>query len=184
MKALIFALAFIPSLFAAEFSNTWTEKFEKKVIMSCFQENDFSCEDTCGNKESCEFSESICRDCVGSSVSLTYIFKYMGLNLRSNGNRVSQYEIMDLIQSGDFVSLNAKSIYNHVDRFNSMSLRRKFRSLCENGAREPLVLFEKDSRSQKIGKVRYVVCNEDYLEMEDNPEVILEGEELPAGGLF
>lgn len=184
MKVIILTLLFLPSLYAAEFTNTWTEYYEKKVVMNCPHEDDFSCENFCGQKQHCEIKENICRDCIGSSIAMTYIFKYMGLNLKNNGQKVSIYEFLDLLSSGDFVSLNAKSIYNHVDRFNSLSLRRKFQSLCNNGAREPLVLFEKDARGQRISNVRYVACDEDIFQMEDNPEIILEREESPSSELY
>lgn len=173
MKVLALLFFLGTNLYAAEFSNSWSDTFEKTVTMSCFEE-DTTCEEFCGDKETCEVKEKVCRDCIGTSVTMTYIFNYMGLNLVNTGKEISTYEITDLLESGLFVTLTSKSIYNHVDSHNSLRLRRKFRSLCENRARMPVVFFDSDPVTKKIGKVRFVACDDEFYEMADDPDIVIE----------
>lgn len=172
MKVLLTLLIMINTAGAASFSSSWNKKFEKIVKMSCL-EDDSTCERYCNNKTECLIPENVCHNCIGTSVSITYIFSYLGLNLMNSEEKVSIYEMTGLLKSGRFVSLTAKSIYNHVYSYNSISLRRKFRSLCSNGARNPIVFFDSNSGSKTIGKVRFVSCDEEIFLMEDNPEIII-----------
>ena len=163
MKKLII-LIFIFSLnlaSAAKIDNRWNAFFNKEVTVTCEYSHEYAqCEEICGDKYYCVIPEQTCRNCLGTSPYMTHIFKEMG-KVYVSRDLVTDYELIDLLRSGNFVSINSKSIYNQVTKWNSNSLRHKFQSLCQGIKDEnPLVFFEMDEISLKLGQVKFVECRE------------------------
>jgi hypothetical protein len=154
---------------AISYEPQWSESFEKTVKMSC-QEGEFQCEDLCG-ESTCVVKEKVCRNCIGSNILITHIFRDMGRSYISTANEVSYYEVLELLQSGNFASFTSKSVYNIVERYDSMALRQKFQSLCPNGTKYPVVLFKTKEISRILDQVQYVLCGDMAFEMSDEAEI-------------
>jgi hypothetical protein len=177
MKTICMRLFIIISTFltaqvmAFEFKVDWNEKYQKVVELSC-NEDITLCREICEDEKSCEFREKACRNCIGSTIQMTYIFSEMGRSFINTGVEAKVDDILDLIQTKKFVTLTSRSIYNHVDRFNGMELQNQFRSLCSNEVKYPVVFFSKE-RNGRIGSVKYVSCGNQVFEMSQNSEVLV-----------
>lgn len=177
MKLLLVISLLVTSSFALDFKTDWNEAFEKSIVMTC-SVDDSKCREICSNETQCVFTEEVCRNCIGTSIYTTHLFKTMGQVYRNNGVEVTTDHIISLLSSGEFASISAKSIYNHVDKFNSKSLRIRFQSLCSNGAQEPIVILSMNKKTKMLGDVQYVLCQNQSFEMENNPDVVMRSESL------
>jgi hypothetical protein len=165
----------VNSAFALDISTLWDKKYRKKLTLSCSRGEAHYCETLCEASKLCVIEEKVCRNCIGTSIYLTHIFKEMGRGYRNSGEREGLDAVIDMLQTGKFVTLTSKSIYNHVTRYNDRKLRAKFQSLCPNGAEYPMVFFDR-KRTGKIGEVRYVACATNgkiqVYAMSTDPEVV------------
>lgn len=159
----LFLLISANSAFAISYEPVWTEDYKKNVIMTC-SEDEFQCEDLCG-KSSCIIKEKVCRNCIGSNIRITHIFRDMGRSFTNTGNEVSYYEVLETLGSQHFATFTSKSIYNIVERYDSTKLRLKFQSLCPNEVKYPVVVFSTKKVSRILDKVKFVVCGEKAFEM-------------------
>lgn len=165
-RLLVFTiLIFSTNSMAINYESVWTEDFRKNVIMSCSEE-EFQCEDLCGQK-TCEIKEKVCRNCIGSDVYVTHIFRDMGRSFRNLGNEVSYYEVLERLSEGKFATFTSRSIYNQIERFDSVGLRKKFQSLCSNETEYPVVVFKIAEVSRKLEEVQFVICGNQAFEMTD-----------------
>ncbi|MFT6604635.1 MAG: hypothetical protein ACJARO_002158, partial [Bacteriovoracaceae bacterium] len=150
----LFLLISANSAFAISYESIWTEDYKKNVIMTC-SEDEFQCEDLCG-KSSCVIKEKVCRNCIGSNIRITHIFRDMGRSFTNTGNEVSYYEVLEILGSGHFATFTSKSIYNIVERYDSAKLRKKFQSLCPNEINYPIVIFSTKKVSRILDEVKFV----------------------------
>lgn len=178
MMKLLVIFSFICSTqsMSAEWTHFWNDSYQKVVKAEC-SENDDLCLRACGEEKSCEFEEGICRDCIGTSLYMTSLFNGMGKIYRST-DTVRSSELLDLIETGDFITLSSKSIYNHVEAFNSKKLKARFQSLCSDGTKYPLVFIAAESGSRLPGEVLYVTCGNHVLKMEQDPEILKDSIDL------
>ncbi|WP_417336597.1 hypothetical protein [Halobacteriovorax marinus] len=174
--SLFLSLFFVFNINAAVVENGWNDSYEKELNFYC-SEGDYLCFDICGKFEQCKVPEETCHNCIGTSIHLTYIFNYMGKAYTNTGVEANPSSVRDLIRSRRFVSFSSRSIYNHVDSFNSPTLRRNFRSLCSDGTRYPIVVFEKSRVTKKVTDVRFVFCESGTYEMEFSSDVIVNFED-------
>mgnify|MGYP000247618367 FL=1 len=171
---LILALTLISQItFGYSVESGWNDSYQKELSFYC-AEGDTLCHDLCENDSVCKVKEETCHNCIGTSITLTYIFNYMGKAYTNTGVEANEADILSKVETKSFVTLSSKSIYNHVDSFNSMSLRKNFRSLCTDGTMYPIVFFDKNVRTQKIGDVQFVFCNSGVYEMEFGADIIFE----------
>ena len=125
----------------------------------------------CGEEKMCEFKEGICRDCIGTSLYMTSLFNGMGSIYRST-EFVRSSELLDLIERGDFITLSSRSIYNHVESFDSDKLKARFQVLCRDGSEYPLVFIAAERGSRLPGDVLYVTCGNEVYKMEQKPSIL------------
>jgi len=175
MISILFLCLISISSHAVSLSNSWVDKdgFKKQVTFSC-SELDNECRNFCGNSKTCSYYEKPCRNCLGTNLKMSYIFTEMGRAYRNDGVSYRWDNIYDLVRRGGFVSLNAKSIYNHITRFNSLSMKRRFSALCEGaGSRvQPTVIFT----TNEIGEVdqpKYVACGNKVYGLVHDPLILL-----------
>lgn len=161
MKFLIISLFLNLSTFAFQVETIWTEKAEKKLSLTC--ESDEQCVRFCKDQEACTVTEDVCKNCVGTSLAMTFAFKEMGRTLVAS-DKLDDYAFFDLLKGNSFVSITSRSIYNLVERFDSSSLRQKFRSLCADDTRYPVVFFGKTAGGE-LGRVQAVWCESGFYEM-------------------
>ena len=136
---LLFVVLCFP-LQALTIETAWTEASEKELHLYCGE--DETCRQFCAG-DTCTIAEPVCKNCVGTSVTMTYIFKEMG-RVYTTGERLDDYFLYDLFNLQNFVSLTSRSVYNLTMTFNSSALRRQFRSLCDDGTAYPVVFFDKN----------------------------------------
>jgi hypothetical protein len=162
------------SALALELKTDWTAKFQKEVTLSCSESESYRCEEICNNKKECHFKEKTCRDCIGTTTLMTFIFREMGRNYTSNHIEVDWTHVVETLEHGKFATLTSKSIYNQIDRFDSRSLREKFQSLCPTLVEYPVAFFNVEASSGRISTPDFVVCGSNVYSLELNPEVTVE----------
>ncbi len=171
MRLLILLFFVSMPSFALQLETVWTERAEKNLSLTC--EGEETCVRYCQEKESCTVVEKVCKNCVGTSLAMTFAFNEMGRSLVAS-EKLDDYALFDLLEKNSFVSLTSRSVYNLVERFDSSSLKTKFRSLCEDGTRYPVVFFGKTA-SGEMGRVQAVWCESGFYEM-------LQLDQLPTDG--
>lgn len=157
-------LVFNSHSFAFQVTPNWNAKFEKEITIECSEPA--QCLEICDEEKSCTVKEETCTNCLGSDVFLTFIFNEMGRVIQNNQSEILATEVIDLIKSGFFTTINSKSVYNHVDSYNSLSLRRKFRSLCSDSTQYPLVFISQDNRNRKLDEILFVQCDNGFYQLE------------------
>lgn len=158
------------SSYALEIQTNWSESSEKSLSLNCGDNS--ACEQFCDGP-TCEVAEKVCKNCVSTSIAMTFAFKEMGRALVATQG-LDPYALFDLLESGNFVSLTSRSIYNLVERFNSSALRQRFRSLCTDGTAYPHAFFEV-SASGSLGAPRMVWCESGIYGLERLSELPVEG---------
>lgn len=153
-------------------SEYWGEDNSPKLKFSC-DKNDGLCNQLCNKENNCEIQQVICRDCIGTSILMTNIFEEMGTRYRSTSEDVSNYEFIDFIKLGMYVTFSSKSIYNQTDSYDSENLKAKFLSLCPLKTQTSLVFFSLKNASKVLDEVKYVICDNSIFRMSDNPDIIL-----------
>lgn len=155
--------------FAIQVEEIWSADYNPQLKVQCFDGEETLCRDLCKSDLSsneCIVDQKVCRDCVGTSLLVTNIFEGMGVRYRNRGDEVSSYELIDLLTSKNFVTFTSKSVYNHVDAYNSLTLQKKFQSLCPAETKStPVVFFDLKPKSNILNKVRYVACDEKIFTM-------------------
>lgn len=138
----------------------WNPFFEKEVSFNC-SEGDYFCQDYCGKSSQCIVKENFCRNCIGSDTYLTYIFNYVGKTIVRSDIEVTDYELLDFVKKGNFSTISAKSIYNHVERFDGSLIKRKFQALCAPYQDEyPLIVYNVEKTSHLLKRPEFIVCND------------------------
>lgn len=154
---------------AAVFYNEWTYDFEKKLNVACFEQDGDFCHRLCGDFEDCQIDEPVCENCVANNLLMTKIFFDMGREYVNKYEFAYNDELLELLQSGEFVSLDSRSVYNLVTGHDSARVQEGFQSLCYNGVGYPLVLFS--TKRNRIDKVKFVSCGVDTFHMSDEPNI-------------
>jgi hypothetical protein len=132
----------------------WNYKFEKETVLTCNNE-DILCQDIC-HKDKCVKKETICRDCIGSSIYLTHFFTQLGKSIVKS-DEVMVEDLRDLILDESYATIDAKSIYNHV--LYDFEIRSKLQSLCLPIVDEtPVVVLKTNKVSMLIQKALFVIC--------------------------
>ena len=171
-KIILFILLISQQSFSMSVEHFWNEDFDKKVTLTCTEDED-ACRNFCGRDLDCSYTETVCRNCLGSSLQMSYIFTEMGRLYRNTGVKMSYDRLYDLLRSKRYVSLSSKSIYNQVTSFNALSVKRRFRSLCD-GAREPIAFFHTEGNG-KVGEPAFVACDNEVFELIHDPSGVVHG---------
>lgn len=174
---------FLSSSMAVTLESNWNDSYQKELSFYC-SEGDTLCMDLCNDSKVCKVPEQTCHNCIGTDITITYIFNYMGKAYTNTGVDALGGDIIDLLKSGEFVTFSSRSIYNHVDSYNSLSLRKNFRKLCSDGTMYPVVMFNKDIKSKKVSDVRFVFCESGAYEMRFSNDLILNLEEDKINSLY
>jgi hypothetical protein len=136
----------------------WNPLFTREVKIEC-SEGEYACDDLCNNQTLCKVTETSCRYCIGNSVFLTYFFEYIGRSVLNKGQLVDPLDFIKFLPEGNFITINSKSIYNHVYRYEDPILNEKLDQLCISiGGKDPLVFLKKNPISLRIEKIQYVSC--------------------------
>ena len=154
---IIFFLLISSNVYGVEIESRWNDFFQKEITTTCSEDHGF-CEEVCGDKYFCVIKEKPCRNCMGTSVQMHHIFQNIG-RIYVSREEVTNYELRDLLSSKNFSTITSKSVFNNVSRFNNFSLRGKFMSLCPGlKVKYPIVFFDVNETSKRLGDVRYVAC--------------------------
>lgn len=159
------------SAFALQVEEIWSSDYRPQLKVLCTSGEEQMCSELCKSEQAvneCIIDQKVCRDCVGTSLLVTNIFEGMGVRYRNRGDEVTSYELIDLLKSKNFVSFTSKSVYNHVDSYDSLTLQKKFLSLCPAGTMStPVVFFDLKAKTNILNKVRYVACDDKIFTMSD-----------------
>ncbi len=165
MRVFFFLLCsfIVVNSFALNLSTEWTMESRKMIHVSC-EEDETVCQNFCQGHMACMTEEKVCKNCVGTSIAMTYAFQEMGRSIVA-GDQLDPYFLFDFLSQKNYVTLTSRSVYNLVDSFDSMSLRRKFRSLCQDGTRYPMVFFNK-TEGGEFGRAQAIWCDSGVFQAE------------------
>lgn len=152
------------------FEEFWNADLRPFLSLTCSGENTKYCSMVCtlDDQSNCSIPMPVCRDCIGTSLLVTNIFEGMGIRYRNSGRIVELSEFFTFLQKSQFVTFSSKSVYNHVDSYDSPVLRNRFKSLCSEETEYPIVFFEINPKGSRLGKVRYLTCGNQVYEMSDD----------------
>ena len=161
MKILTLLFIFYPFFsFGLEVESGWSPFLKKEVTITC-QEDESLCDLLCQDQRECKVSEKVCRNCIGTDIYITHVFLNMGRLIVPVEEEVSPYELIDFLSKKQFATLTSKSIYNHVLKFNSKKLKRKFQKMClPYQVDYPIVFFEVQKISRLLGRPKYIICDD------------------------
>jgi len=161
------------------FFELWTEDYKPYLSVQCDLRNQSDCERLCrlDDNFSCQLPMKVCRDCIGTSLLVTDIFEGMGVRYKNTGKEIRLDEFVDFLRLGQFVTFSAKSVYNHVDNYDSLNLQMRFNGLCPFEPRNPaIVFFDLRPKSNVLNKVRYLACDGNIFEMDDKALIDNDGQ--------
>ena len=161
---ILFALFSQAALAMTKLDAAWTQDYQYELAFSCERSDEALCQGICQNEAECRVTENFCHNCAGTDLYLRSLFSEMGTTYKSTGQQVSFEEFARFVKSGNFITINSKSIYNFVDSYDSLGIRMRFQTLCGFNDNYPLVFLETDA-SRFPGKVRYVVCQSGNFEI-------------------
>lgn len=159
MKVVFLFLFFINVAGAAvKIDVRWTENFRKELVVSC-DLREGACRSLCQKDSSCVFPESACRDCIGTGLRMSHLIEELGNTIQNDGQYADLNRVLDLVVSGNFVSLIPNDPYNVIDGVNSLRGLRKFEALCPVGSKKQILLLSVDPDTRKPGAPEFVVCD-------------------------
>jgi hypothetical protein len=151
---------------------TWSDRFQKELHVSCNDHGDF-CDSLCGAYSSCIIEEKSCRNCIGTGLQIHHILTELARSVRYQLEPVSKGTILQFIGEGNFATVSAKEVYNVIDGYGSLSVLKRFESLCSGETLYQLVFLELQERTRKVIGQKYVYCQyEDesiFLEFKHRP---------------
>ncbi len=158
------------------FEEYWSVELEPFLNINCQGDYKSFCQKVCNVEadKSCSIPMPVCRDCIGTSLLITNIFESMGIRYRNSGNHISNEVFSEYLSRKQFVTFSSKSVYNHVDSYDSQNLRNRFKSLCTEEIESPIVFFDINPKGNRLGKVRFLACGSTIYEMTD--EALIDGE--------
>jgi hypothetical protein len=175
LKTLILLFLFMSSLcHAQKIDLFWNESFRKELHLTC-SASDLLCEKVCSSSSACYLQEGPCRSCVGTSLQMHHIFSEIG---RSIGRReaIRPDDLAAFFLKGNFVSFSAQDVFNIIDAHNSISLFKKFESLCPEESLNQILFFNADPITRRPTKAEFIYCeyedHETYFKVED--KILLE----------
>ncbi|MCK6596528.1 MAG: hypothetical protein L6Q33_15140, partial [Bacteriovoracaceae bacterium] len=152
------------------FYEIWSEDYKPFLKIQCSERDSEICSKVCelDFTGTCQVPMKVCRDCIGTSLLVTDIFEGMGVRYKNIGKEIRFDEFIDFLRANQFVTFSAKSVYNHVDNYDSLNLQMRFNGLCPFEPKNPaVVFFDLRPKSNVLNKVRYVACDQSIFEMDD-----------------
>lgn len=160
-----------------KFDVRWTDKFRKELVMQCLQ-RDNTCLSTCQKLNECVFPEGICRDCIGTSVRFSRMIDELGNLIQNDGSYAPLNRVLDLVTSGNFVTLVPNDPYNVIDGVNAVRAIKKFEDLCPVGSQKQILFLSVDRDSRKIERPEVVICDfygrSYFYGITSDPEVLID----------
>lgn len=161
------------------FYEIWSEDYKPFLKIQCSERDTEICSNVCELDLSgtCYIPMKVCRDCIGTSLLVTDIFEGMGVRYKNTGKEIRFDEFVTFLRTGQFVTFSAKSVYNHVDNYDSLNLQMRFNGLCPFEPKNPaIVFFDLRPKSNVLNKVRYVACDQSVFEMDDKALIDNDGQ--------
>lgn len=176
MNKKIFILSFVSLIFCTSTSARisvqpiWTQDREKAVQISCDKEDPYICDDICDSKTQCIVKEGICKNCIGNSLFITNFYKNIGSLIINSGEFLDRDEIVPILSEGNFVTLEANSIYNTLTEFDSKQMRAQFAKLCPWTTKSgPTVFARVHPVTREPDGYHYVFCDSTPYILTDKP---------------
>lgn len=148
------------SLLGFEVSASWNNKFERLINVSCSSNEEYLCADLCQQYNQCQVKENYCGNCTGDNLFLRHFFKEIGESISNQQKPMAKEQFIEILREGNFVTLDAKSIFNFVDKFNSLEIRDRFRSLCSSVSEAPIAFIGVHPYSRTPDKILAVACTD------------------------
>lgn len=176
LLTLIFIMVIPKYSFSAEFAGNWTQELEHELVVSCL-EGELLCRDLC-NKNECRIKQTICRDCIGTSIFMAQIFQSFTEAYSLTGRELSDSETIQFLKTKKLVSIETNSPFNVFDDSNSLKFDRNLSRMCGGFGSFPLLLGTL-GKSGSIESLNYLVCHTEdgarVMELAHSPEVVVSG---------
>jgi len=161
---ILFLFVFLKPVFAQKLEINWSDTFRKEIHLSC-DAAETVCEDICNASSFCILQEGICPNCIGTGIQILHIFSEIGRSI----HRVDQSSLASLgklLIQGDFVTFSAQEVYNLIDAHQSISVFKKFESLCPDKSLNQILFFKTHPESRRLISPEYLYC-----EFQDKSEI-------------
>ena len=161
MKKLILTIllaAISSSTFAITYESAWTQDFKKVLNVTCNSDDAYLCADLCGEYASCQVREKFIKNAGGDNLFLRHFFNEIGTSLVNAETKIDNELFIAYLKRGNFATIDSRSIYNNIDKFNSFALKEKFRSLCPEPTEYPIVFVSVDHYTRELKGVSAVAC--------------------------
>lgn len=159
LSAIIILLSNIT--FAITIDVEWTQNLRKNIIVSCAVAESELCLSLCESKTVCQIEEKPCRDLAGTAYySVRDFFLTVGLSYYNVNQTLNTIDLVNIIKTGNFVTLTSDSVFNFATNFNSEDLKKRFQSLCPSATESPIVIALLNQDSRKLEKFEAVICKD------------------------
>ena len=137
MKALIvlvLGISLSASALALEFKVSM--KTGPKLAVSCAPHESF-CRELCGESE-CSMDTNLCKDCVGSSLFLTELYRSVGRSLLP-AEQVPQSEVISSLKTTPMMVVDRRFFLNIQEDYNSFDFKEYYARLCNYEDEMPIL---------------------------------------------
>lgn len=156
------------SAWCLESNIRFDQRLYKNFDLDCVG-NEWQCERLCQDQAQCSFDESPTPSSLGVSLKVSHFFQNINRYYMKGAKVVDFHQLQALLKSGNYLSLDAKSLHNQEYKYNAKTLQRMFAVLCEEQHQpldySPVVIFDQNFLS-RVGESRYLICADEIYEMQ------------------
>ena len=153
---ILFVISAIDSQAQYRFHSQTNQELQKYLRMEC-SETETACQEICETPFFCEWSESFLRNGIGYDVAMAFFWQNFP-EMYQWQSLDSLQDVVDLLDSGNFISLHYTSFYNLLDLDPAVvALRWQAHSLACN-FEDLHILVELRAEDRKWGREVFILC--------------------------
>jgi len=171
MISLLFSIISF-NLFSQTISVHWNQQLRKDIDISCSMLEE-ECIHFCSGNQACKIEEKFCRDCIGTSLRMSYLLDSLGREIINNQIHFSIKDFFKNLKGDKYIAMTPDDIYNVIDPYRSIQVFNKFASLCPEESLNQIIFFSVGV-DRKIGDPEVIYCNyingQFFYELDSSPD--------------
>jgi len=153
---MLYIFLFLKPVFAQKIEVKWTDLLRKEVHLNC-NAGELFCENICKASSYCIIQEGTCHNCIGTGIQILHIFSEIGRSIHRI-DQASFEDVGEFLKLGAFVTFSAQDAYNLIDTHQSVSVLKKFESLCPENSLNQILFFRTHPESRKLISPDFLYC--------------------------
>lgn len=122
------------------------------------QASDKECVELCVNELECVIKTNLCRDCLGSSLFMTEMYRSLGRSLLP-AKKVSADKVFKALKENRMMVIDRRFFLNIIEDSNSFDFKEYYSLLCSHQDQMPILFIElNDSLIPNLSKIS-VFCD-------------------------